>query len=519
METSSRNLYHICEFAEIAENRGATVTPLSSVMQKGERTPIASWNRAYSGKAEDIPAQFKLPVPVSEELKSKVVAAMRTAGYEFNKLESDFGCLRFNGEQQIVFGSWKEASEWLDNALVDDTELAGKVERVMHPERESKLTVLMVEPKKEPYIKEISPGLESLQKEVGGYIEAVYPFEDPVALICNEEGKLEGLPLNRGLFDDEGHLYDIVSGNMLVVGLTDDNFGSLSPELLEKYMVMYKEPQTFIQINGMTTAVPIISAGKEESDTLAHEIVSLFSNHGFEPYQGASADQLAHTEEAISHMIRAGEDFQIREALLQIAEGRSSLSKSALEQVKALDSFYLSQGTPRFLLYQLDFGNDQVRDFCYRSYDEIKKDGLSVDGYNYSCVYSGRLGANDTLDSIYERFNLHKPFSYTGHSLSVSDVILISRDGNQQAFYVDSFGFKEIPEFFHHNPLEKIEELLEDDYGMIDGVLNNGRKETDLSNAKASVRDKLNEKKKESKVREVDGKPNIKRLNRAEEAR
>ena len=56
METSSRKLYHICEFAEIAENRGATVTPLSSVMQKGERTPIASWNRAYSGKAEDIPS-------------------------------------------------------------------------------------------------------------------------------------------------------------------------------------------------------------------------------------------------------------------------------------------------------------------------------------------------------------------------------------------------------------------------------------------------------------------------------
>ena len=103
--------------------------------------------------------------------------------------------------------------------------------------------------------------------------------------------------MNRGLFDDDGRLYDIVSGNMLVVGLTDDNFCSLSPELLAKYMVMYKEPQTFIQINGMTTAVPIISTGKEESDTLAHEIVSLFSNHGFEPYQGASYDQLTHTEE------------------------------------------------------------------------------------------------------------------------------------------------------------------------------------------------------------------------------
>ena len=61
------------------------------------------------------------------------------------------------------------------------------------------MKVLVVAPEKEPYVKEISSGLSSLQKEVGGFIEAVYPFEDPVAIICNEEGKLEGLPLNRAL--------------------------------------------------------------------------------------------------------------------------------------------------------------------------------------------------------------------------------------------------------------------------------------------------------------------------------
>ena len=68
------------------------------------------------------------------------------------------------------------------------------------------MKVLVVEPEKEPYVKEISSGLSSLQKEVGGFIEAVYPFEDPVAIICNEEGKLEGLPLNRAL-RDEGTSY------------------------------------------------------------------------------------------------------------------------------------------------------------------------------------------------------------------------------------------------------------------------------------------------------------------------
>lgn len=75
------------------------------------------------------------------------------------------------------------------------------------------MKVLMVEPGKSPYAAEIESGLKSLQAAVGGDIQAVYPYEDPVALICNEEGKLMGLPLNRALFDDDGHIYDIVSGN------------------------------------------------------------------------------------------------------------------------------------------------------------------------------------------------------------------------------------------------------------------------------------------------------------------
>ena len=61
-------------------------------------------------------------------------------------------------------------------------------------------------------------------------IEAIYPYEDPVALVCNEEGKLEGLPLNRALRDEDGDIYDVVAGTFMVVGLTDDSFGSLTVE-------------------------------------------------------------------------------------------------------------------------------------------------------------------------------------------------------------------------------------------------------------------------------------------------
>ena len=77
-------------------------------------------------------------------------------------------------------------------------------------ERDSTIAVLIVEPGKEPYVKEIDSGLESLQHEVGGCIEAIYPYEDPVALVCNEEGKLEGLPLNRALRDEDGDIYSFL---------------------------------------------------------------------------------------------------------------------------------------------------------------------------------------------------------------------------------------------------------------------------------------------------------------------
>ena len=90
------------------------------------------------------------------------------------------------------------------------------------------LTVLVVEPNKEPYGKTIPAGLESLQKEVGGLIQAVYPWEEEVALICNDEGKLLGLPFNRFLRDWRGQVYDVIAGTFLIVGLSDDDFTSLS---------------------------------------------------------------------------------------------------------------------------------------------------------------------------------------------------------------------------------------------------------------------------------------------------
>ena len=85
------------------------------------------------------------------------------------------------------------------------------------------MRVLVVEPWKEPYLKTISGDLKSLQREVGGLIDATYPFEDMVAIVLNGEGKLNGMMPNRGLYNEDGELYDIIAGPSLSRGLEERN--------------------------------------------------------------------------------------------------------------------------------------------------------------------------------------------------------------------------------------------------------------------------------------------------------
>ena len=106
------------------------------------------------------------------------------------------------------------------------------------------MKVLIIEPSFEPREAEIESGLESLQSVVGGNIEAIYPYEDEVAIICNEEGKINGLPLNRSIVMN-GETVDIIAGTFLVAGLTKSNFGSLSPKLLKKYHDLFYSAELF----------------------------------------------------------------------------------------------------------------------------------------------------------------------------------------------------------------------------------------------------------------------------------
>ena len=104
---------------------------------------------------------------------------------------------------------------------------------------ENTLSVLKIAPGQHPQQVEIDNDLKALQQAVGGSIDAVYPFADPVAIICNDEGKLLGLPWNRALTDDHGVPYDIVCGTFFVAGLKEDDFASLTEQQIEKYKDKY----------------------------------------------------------------------------------------------------------------------------------------------------------------------------------------------------------------------------------------------------------------------------------------
>lgn len=139
-------------------------------------------------------------------------------------------------------------------------------------ETPQKINVLIVEPLKTPYMKEIDSGLESLQSVVKGHIEATYPFEDEVGIICNEEGKINKLTLNRAIYGENKQMLDIIAGTFIVAGLTEDSFGSLSPELADKYSEMFKYPEIFMRAGNEIVAIPQKPSVREKLQTNTAEI-------------------------------------------------------------------------------------------------------------------------------------------------------------------------------------------------------------------------------------------------------
>ena len=143
---------------------------------------------------------------------------------------------------------------------------------------------------------------------------------------------------------------------------------------------------------------------------------------------------------------------------------------------------FLDNPADSFAIYQLR-DNDDTAQLRFMNAEYLEKKGLSIEKGNYAAVYAGDLDrggdTQDRLNELYETFNIRRPEDFRGHSLSVSDIVALKQNGMVSCHYVDSQGFKALPDFLKpENYLKNAEMAMEDDYGMIDGVINNGPKQT-----------------------------------------
>ncbi len=243
----------------------------------------ANVTEKYNGNIEDIPLEYlvtesgehlrrkhllDIEIEVSQDLAFDIDRYMRSIdkGYsakypdDFAQMKYYSDCLiegRTDGLKDILTAiGTHEGDELVDRICGFEQDFPNELRESEEQNMSEKMKVLVVEPMQEPYTKEIDTGLKSLQKEVDGDIQAVYPFEELAAIICNEEGKINGLEPNRALYDDNGRIYDIIAGTFLICGLTEDSFGSLPDELINKFSERFKQPETFIQVGHDILAIP-----------------------------------------------------------------------------------------------------------------------------------------------------------------------------------------------------------------------------------------------------------------------
>ena len=290
----------------------------------------------------------------------------------------------------------------------------------------------------------------------------------------------------------------------------------------------------------------LTALGQTQEDYLPSEIEKFKDATGYEEFLDFDP---AEVKAALEDPDRSRVDEML--AAAEKAEREYAAEAAAYVQTPAaiVAQARAAQGEPvgSFSIYQLKGGNETL-DYRFEPLDSIHRNGLSVKPENYELVYEAPLTAKDDLESIYTRFNVDRPADFTGHSLSVSDIVVLHQGGKDTAHYCDRAGFSEVPEFlqpaqksreiteriqtprgsfylcgmtreqmeadgygFHHasedgkylimangiqayavradapekdNPLRTAEMTLEDDYGMIDGVINNGRRGEELEKAR-----------------------------------
>ena len=160
------------------------------------------------------------------------------------------------------------------------------------------------------------------------------------------------------------------------------------------------------------------------------------------------------------------------------------------EHQQEREQAFLSQNRDCFAIYQVS--SDDPQNVRFMNLDWLKSHDISVDRSNYDLIYTAPLRESGTvpeqLEKLYQQFNLEKPVDFHSPSMSVSDIVAIRQDGKVSCHYCDSVGFTQIPGFLPDNPMKNAEMMLEDDYGMIDGIINNGPKEPTVAELEQQAR-------------------------------
>ena len=218
--------------------------------------------------------------------------------------------------------------------------------------------------------------------------------------------------------------------------------------------------------------------------------IFLLHEDGSESIPDSTEDIKAHAEKGGIFGVHK-EDWN---ALTEYRAMKKELAESAPE--KEMRLFY-GKGDA-FGIYQLKDG-DGMRDYHFEPYDRLQAAGLSVEATNYNLVYTAELTPGTSLEDIYTRFNIDHPEDFKGHSLSVSDIVVLHQNGENTAHYVDNIGYRDVPEFLRgqtqqlttpENYLKAAEQTTEQNGNMIDGIINN-TPNTDALEAKADTGEQI----------------------------
>ncbi len=202
-------------------------------------------------------------------------------------------------------------------------------------------------------------------------------------------------------------------------------------------------------------------------------MLPLTQNRALELFDFDNAIYIIYPDNTEGMVYEREEILNAKEPIFGIEKADWEVSKEYKDLKSQIENENRQESKDTFSIYQLK-DDDELRNYRFASFDELKKDDLKVEANNYELVYKAPLNENDSLDSIYNKFNIDRPEDFIGHSLSVGDVIIFEKDGECSSHYVDRFGFKELPDFLRNEkfPSEFVNEEVKQDNGKTDVVDN-----------------------------------------------